>query len=498
MSLVDSALILIGHGSTLNPDSSTPTYLHAAAIRRRNLFREVACAFWKEEPGMREVFEMVQSRSIYIVPNFISEGYFCQQVLPRELRLEGPVTRRDGRVIRYCDPVGIHPNMTRLLLQRAEEVAPGVPRSETSLIIVGHGTSLNENSAKAIQTQVQLIREGGHGFAEVLDAYMEEAPFVADWHKNTQAPNVVVVPFFISDGLHSYQDIPVLLGMAEEPGKALSESDVFHRNPNHLNGRNLYYSGAIGTEPLMAEVILDQVAAFDQQHGELQHDGAQVRDIGAALASWLKSGRDLIGEAAITPRGEASFTLCHRDEVEALKGSSASLQEHRGPDAALELARYDDHGKFRPLKSAPSLKHGWRLELTSLSDLKQALDFLYPAALGMIAAEEGGALTPVPLRETLGRQTGMYRFANRITDEQAIEMVANTCATGSKCLRRICWELTAGQPLTGPAAAKTCSQGEEASGSSTGLPLLCMEACCHVISAARKIAKENHQSSVTA
>lgn len=73
---------------------------------------------------MREVYEMVESDLIFIVPNFISEGYFCQQVLPRELRLDGAVTKRGGKTICYCDPVGIHPNMTRLLLQRADEVAP--------------------------------------------------------------------------------------------------------------------------------------------------------------------------------------------------------------------------------------------------------------------------------------------------------------------------------------------------------------------------------------
>ena len=132
---------------------------------------------------MTEVFEMVESREIYIVPNFISEGYFCQQVLPRELRLTGPTTDRSGRVIHYCEPVGIHPNMTRLLMQRADEVAPGVPRDQTSLIIVGHGTNLNENSTKAIQDQVKLIREGGYGFAEVLDTYtttFDETPFNAN------------------------------------------------------------------------------------------------------------------------------------------------------------------------------------------------------------------------------------------------------------------------------------------------------------------------------
>ena len=114
----NSALLIVGHGSTLNPDSSNPTHQHADDIRNRGLFAEVVCAFWKEEPSMTEVFEMIESRDIYIVPNFISEGYFCQEVLPRELRLTGPTTERNDRVIHYCDPVGIHPNMTRLLLQR--------------------------------------------------------------------------------------------------------------------------------------------------------------------------------------------------------------------------------------------------------------------------------------------------------------------------------------------------------------------------------------------
>ena len=213
---------------------------------------------------MREVFESVDSREIYIVPNFISEGYFCQQVLPRELRLNGPTTLRNERIIHYCDPVGIHPNMTKLLLQRADEVAPGVPRGETSLVIVGHGTSLNENSTKAIQDQVKLIREGGHGFAEVVDAYMEEAPFVAEWDKLTTAPNVVVVPFFIADGLHSFQDIPVLLGIEQETGKALSQMDVFRHNPYRLRNRQLFYSGAIGTDSGFADVILDQVTTFTE------------------------------------------------------------------------------------------------------------------------------------------------------------------------------------------------------------------------------------------
>jgi sirohydrochlorin cobaltochelatase len=132
-------------------------------------------------------------------------------------------------------------------------------------LIVGHGTNLNEKSAEAAQCQVRAIREKGL-YAEVSEAYMEEAPFIAEWRKNTFQSNIVVVPFFIADGLHSYQDIPVLLGIESAPTAAASQQEVFRRNPYHLDGRTLYYASAIGSEPLMADVILDTIDRFDRKH----------------------------------------------------------------------------------------------------------------------------------------------------------------------------------------------------------------------------------------
>lgn len=257
-----TTLVIVGHGSTTNPDSSEPNHRLADAIRERGIFDQVLCCFWKEEPSMREILHSVSSPDVYIVPNFISEGYFTQTVIPRELELEGPLTQRNGMTIRYCEPVGNHPSMTEVLLKRARETAPGVPTKETSLLIVGHGTNLNDNSAKAAKTQVRLLSELGL-YAEVLPTYMEEAPLISDWAAMTTQRHVVVIPFFISDGLHSFQDIPVLLGIREEVGPAASQSEVFQSNPNHLQGKELYYGSAIGTDPMMADVILDQVAAFD-------------------------------------------------------------------------------------------------------------------------------------------------------------------------------------------------------------------------------------------
>jgi sirohydrochlorin cobaltochelatase len=261
-----TALLIVGHGSTENPDSSTPYFEHAEEIRGRGLFDEVHCCFWKEEPSMREAAYMIDSAEIYVVPDFISEGYFTQEVIPRELRLDGPTTRIDGKTWHYCLPVGVHPSMTSLILRRAREVAPEVKPSTATLIITGHGTGLNQNSTKAIRDQVDLIIQSGAGFAHVTDAYMEEQPFIAEWDKLADTPHVIVVPFFISDGLHSYQDIPVLLGIEPEVGPAASQREVFRHNPHHLRGKTLYYSSAIGTERHIADVILDQVRDFDLAH----------------------------------------------------------------------------------------------------------------------------------------------------------------------------------------------------------------------------------------
>jgi sirohydrochlorin cobaltochelatase len=267
-----SALLIVGHGSTVNPDSSAPTLAHAADIRRRGIFADVACSFWKEEPSLRDTllfFRDPAIRDVYVVPNFISEGYFTRTVIPRELELTGPEThRQSGQIWKYCKPVGNHQQMTELLLQRAHAVAPKIPEAETTLLVVGHGTGLNDNSAIAAKHQVEIIRALNR-YAAVLNVYMEEPPLVSDWLKLTQTRNVVVVPFFVSDGLHSYEDIPMMLGINVAAARSASAGQK-SGNPFQLHGRSLFYSAAIGTDPKFADVIIEQAVSFLTHRQELE------------------------------------------------------------------------------------------------------------------------------------------------------------------------------------------------------------------------------------
>jgi len=285
----NAALLIVAHGSTVNPDSSAPTLAHMVEIRRREIFAAVECAFWKEEPSLRDalfLFDPGSIREVYVVPNFISEGYFTQTVVPRELVLNGRVTKRsNGQIWKYCDPIGNHPMMTELLLKRARDIAPDAAPAETSLLIVAHGTDLNENSAVAAKREAEKIRALGK-YATVLNVYMEEPPLVSDWRKLTETPNVIVVPFFISDGLHSYEDIPVLLGIASSHSErsaaqsrnlaakplgvvtgsldcargdsAAAGREIFCGNPYRIDNRLLFYAPSIGTDPGFADILIEQ------------------------------------------------------------------------------------------------------------------------------------------------------------------------------------------------------------------------------------------------
>ena len=260
-------LVILGHGTTLNRQSAAPVLQHAAELRRRKIFAGVREAFWKQEPQIKKVLPEISAPRIFIVPFFISEGYFSTEIIPQELGFPSvPSTiHHPLSIITYCCPVGSHDLMTMVILARAREVVekfpfPRAPKpADTTLLIAGHGTGRNANSRRAVERQVALIR-ALNIFAEVGAVFMEEAPFIKGCQASVKTRHIVVVPFFISDGLHAVEDIPVLLGEPERLVKErLAAGQPTWRNPTERDGKLIWYSPSVGTEPSLAEVILQRV-----------------------------------------------------------------------------------------------------------------------------------------------------------------------------------------------------------------------------------------------
>jgi len=197
------------------------------------------------------------------------------------------------------------------------------------------------------------------------------------------------------------------------------------------------------------------------------------------------------------------FVLFHREDE-----AGKDLQTCRNAEEALKIAKYDDAGNYRPLKTAPNLRRGWRLTLKTLEEVKRALDYFYPGRLAVFAAWKTGQLRTTNLRDTLDRQSGMYRVAAKISDAQIDDVVAAFCRSDGGCLRTILWKRD--QPGTvsstklpnekfdptfdqakalgrrGPSAFVEAT-ADKATPATATVPLLCQEACNLLVAECRKI-----------
>jgi sirohydrochlorin cobaltochelatase len=270
--LQDATLVLVGHGATENRESAAAVQAQGAVLRARGLFREVLECFWMVEPRLTEVWSRIRTRAVYVVPVTISDGYFTTEVIPTQLGLNrngrsaaGRIHEVHGHQVFYCRPIGSHPSMTGVLLARARQALadhPALPPAEpgsTALFIAGHGTERNRQSRVAIERQVRLIRERGL-YAEVHAAFMMEAPFITDCWNLTAWGDLVMVPFFISNGLHTAEDIPILLGQAEDGVRQrVRRGEPGWQNPIRCGCRRLWYTAALGTDPHLADIIVERV-----------------------------------------------------------------------------------------------------------------------------------------------------------------------------------------------------------------------------------------------
>ena len=217
--------------------------------------------------------------------------------------------------------------------------------------------------------------------------------------------------------------------------------------------------------------------------------------IGRAFQAAL-TDRFHLGQILVQKRND-DFVLSHRDDE-----GRTNLQTFRNAEDAVEIAKYDETGNYRSLKTAPNLRRGWRLELATLDELKRALDYFYPGRLAVFGAWKSGQLRTTRLRETLDRQSGMYRVAAKISDQQIESVVGDFCRSDGGCLRTILWKRDRRGTIAStklppqkfdPAHDQTASRPGLATRATAAtaatIPLLCQEACNLLVAECRKVVK---------
>jgi sirohydrochlorin cobaltochelatase len=204
------------------------------------------------------------------------------------------------------------------------------------------------------------------------------------------------------------------------------------------------------------------------------------------LARLIKDGYNALGELGFAESSNG-YLLYHWAD----RNSLPEARVYHSIEDARQIAKYDFSGAYRPLKGAPNLPRGWLIELANIEDLKKALDYFYPGAIGTWLAHQTGTAHPVCLRQTLNRQTGMYRVTRKLTEDQAQNLVQETCRSDSRCLRTILWRIEDNRPADFLPSSKTDPTVDQTGQKRAALPYLCLEACNLLVAAARTAIKKS-------
>lgn len=396
------ALVIVGHGSHLNPHSNEPVFHHAEEVRRQDVFDEVQEAFWKEEPGLRDVLRTLATETVYVVPLFMSEGYFVDEVIPRELRLTEENDLDVDKEVHYTPPVGTHSSMTEVILERAKKVGD----KNGGLAVVGHGTERNPKSADAVYQHVEKIRQVGD-FKEVQALFMDEEPLVSEVTDYFDTPQIAVVPFFVADGYHTREDIPKDIGIVED---------------NEVNGHQIYYSGSVGTEDLVADVIIER--AMDAGASGTPSSKGLLSAPEEAFIEWVEEEGSRTWGELIVRSVEDGYELRKASDI-----GKSELESYNVDDVS-EIAKFDNEDNYRPLKGEKSLASGWVLKGLSEAELARAVNNIYPSGITNWYLKQNDRLDITSWEETADRQTGIYEVVEELEGEKlecAVEAVCGNC-----------------------------------------------------------------------
>lgn len=175
----------------------------------------------------------------------------------------------------------------------------------------------------------------------------------------------------------------------------------------------------------------------------------------------------VFGQVLVRRAGEA-FELRHQSDRAAAPETLAALKETELRAWAQTAAG----GAFRPLKSAPNLRPGWRAVAADGAALDLLLHYLYPGAVADWLAAQSAPPPVTSYRQFTARQTGMYRITTMLSDQIAGAAI-RACCHVDFCLKRRLWSVEGLEP--------------ETAGQKSLIP--CLEPCALMLEFARKVTR---------
>ena len=400
------ALILAGHGSHISANTAGVVWAYVDRLRRLGVADEISACFWKEQPAFSRVLDSVAADEVVIVPVFTAQGYFTRDVLPAEMGLDGPLTRRGKRRIHLTPTVGEHSLLNTIVDTRLRDALAkfDLPAGQTAAAIIGHGTPRNRGSRAAAKAQADRLRASGW-LREVVSVYLDDEPAIPSIYHSTSAPNIIALPYFLAEGSHVTSDVPRALGLS--PG----------RTAQSVDGRKVYYCEPVGDDESICEVILD----LARETG-IPFQASRRPD---EWAHFPTAGRDSLLRALAEERVLQFGQVTLSAERAWRTGDSAP---GRAVKTLGELRRRLREAPFRPLATSRNLPGGWRVDLEAPEQAHAVLETVYPGLVADWAAQQERNLEIESLETVSQRQVGLFKDIHRLPPQVIEQTVEQVCA----------------------------------------------------------------------
>lgn len=417
------ALILVGHGSHISPNTAGIVWRYVDQLRRWGVADEITACFWKEAPSFNHVLDTVEADTVVIVPVFTAQGYFTQTVIPTEMGLDGAITHKNGKTIYYTPTIGEHPYLETIVQQRVTDTLANnnLNPDDTVVAVIGHGTRRNKSSRDATRHQAQLIREGQF-VAEVVDVYLDDDPDIPSLYESTSSKHVIAIPYFLAEGSHVTIDVPDALGLQ------------YGNYPDNINGREVYYTPPIGTDDAICRVILELArdTGFTFERGSVRNRHACSRP--THWAGFPTRGQDDFVQAIESNDalifGQVMVTGNRIRHINKTNNNTLALSS---PEALRAFVR---EVPFRPLPTSNDLPLDWHVEVKSAQQAFAVIETIYPSAVADWANQKNNNFLTESLDDIGKRQIGLFKNIHLIEPVIIDQIVEDVCG---RCIRQPSW-----------------------------------------------------------
>jgi len=241
------SLILVGHGSSTSQAAEQAVQEHALTLRQSQRFGKILTYFIQQGADLPEL----PKGEVFILPFFMSEGFFVRRKIPELFGLKNRERIEGGRHLILCDAIGVDPELADIITISVDEKVRELDKvsSQTSVLLVAHGSSKNGASREAALFQRDRIR-AKKKFRDVDLALLEEPPSIIEILKKIESQksqDVVIVGLFSANGPHAAEDVPETLVAYKQGGAGAKDLKTF-------------YIGAVGVRGEIVRLIQNSIS----------------------------------------------------------------------------------------------------------------------------------------------------------------------------------------------------------------------------------------------